>query len=138
MLHLCELNSEVELVFEPPQNLYHAFLSIHTWFIHVFVIYFSYVDDCKLHMQCIAPYCSFSQILPRCLLGCSQNAVNPRCVFWRDNGAGWSTDGCEVKEDVKDSYTTCACNHLTNFALLMVSHTGSSIFTLVLLVFFGG
>ncbi|XP_071115301.1 adhesion G-protein coupled receptor G6-like isoform X1 [Haliotis cracherodii] len=48
-----------------------------------------------------------------------KNAVNPRCVFWRDNGAGWSTDGCEVKEDVKDSYTTCACNHLTNFALLM-------------------
>ncbi|XP_046549118.1 uncharacterized protein LOC124259074 [Haliotis rubra] len=48
-----------------------------------------------------------------------KNAVNPRCVFWRDNGAGWSTDGCEVKEDVKDTYTVCACNHLTNFALLM-------------------
>ncbi|XP_067675291.1 adhesion G-protein coupled receptor G6-like isoform X2 [Haliotis asinina] len=55
-----------------------------------------------------------------------KNAVNPRCVFWRDNGAGWSTDGCEVKEDVKDTYTVCACNHLTNFALLMDVYEGGT------------
>ncbi|XP_068735265.1 adhesion G-protein coupled receptor D1-like [Montipora capricornis] len=45
------------------------------------------------------------------------------CVFWnfsissRFNGA-WSSEGCTLVEDSTET-TTCDCNHLTNFAVLM-------------------
>lgn len=33
----------------------------------------------------------------------------------------WSDQGCKVKAHVTGSHTDCECNHMTNFALLMVS-----------------
>ena len=45
------------------------------------------------------------------------------CVFWNfelKNGLGdWSGDGCHYK-GTTDGLVTCNCNHLTNFAILMV------------------
>ncbi|XP_003478853.1 adhesion G protein-coupled receptor L4 [Cavia porcellus] len=51
-----------------------------------------------------------------------------QCVFWNYssdtmNGT-WSPEGCEVT-DSNETHTTCCCNHLTHFAILMSS--GSSI-----------
>ncbi|XP_059901663.1 adhesion G-protein coupled receptor G2 [Gadus macrocephalus] len=46
----------------------------------------------------------------------------PQCVFWdfRLNGGrgGWSPEGCSVL-NVTDGKTTCSCNHLTSFAVLL-------------------
>ncbi|KAJ6666175.1 hypothetical protein lerEdw1_001079 [Lerista edwardsae] len=48
--------------------------------------------------------------------------VTPQCVFW-DTGpnasplGSWSTSGCEVKGET--NHTTCLCDHLTFFAVLM-------------------
>uniref|UniRef100_A0A6I8PYU6 Adhesion G-protein coupled receptor F3 n=2 Tax=Xenopus tropicalis TaxID=8364 RepID=A0A6I8PYU6_XENTR len=44
-----------------------------------------------------------------------------RCAFWDFSqpiaGGGWSDRGCTT--NVEDSLTTCTCNHLTSFAVLM-------------------
>ncbi len=44
------------------------------------------------------------------------------CSFWDqslDDGYGaWSTEGCSLVKDGRDS-TSCKCNHLTNFAILV-------------------
>ncbi|KAM9332658.1 uncharacterized protein adgrg2a [Pholidichthys leucotaenia] len=44
------------------------------------------------------------------------------CVFWNftfnDGGGGWSTAGCFVV-NATSSETTCSCNHLTSFAILL-------------------
>ncbi|NXC50731.1 AGRG1 protein, partial [Penelope pileata] len=49
--------------------------------------------------------------------------VTPLCVFWREDstaGSGaWDTYGCTTVEG--DGRTDCRCNHLTYFAVLMVS-----------------
>uniref|UniRef100_A0A669QY25 Adhesion G-protein coupled receptor G1 n=1 Tax=Phasianus colchicus TaxID=9054 RepID=A0A669QY25_PHACC len=51
--------------------------------------------------------------------------VTPRCVFWREDGTGesssgnWDSYGCTTVEG--DIRTDCRCNHLTYFAVLMVS-----------------
>ncbi|XP_025098275.1 adhesion G-protein coupled receptor G6-like isoform X3 [Pomacea canaliculata] len=54
---------------------------------------------------------------------------NRNCVFWQadDKSGEWSSRGCKVLTDLSsDNYTTCACDHMTNFALLMdVYSTGS-------------
>ena len=39
-----------------------------------------------------------------------------QCIEGRGN---WSTDGCTV--EAANSSVTCQCNHLTNFAVLVVS-----------------
>ncbi|XP_039177544.1 adhesion G-protein coupled receptor D2 [Crotalus tigris] len=49
--------------------------------------------------------------------------VEPVCAFWNFSGSpegvgGWSTRGCSVSSSQKD-LTTCACNHTTNFAVLL-------------------
>ncbi|XP_032832498.2 adhesion G-protein coupled receptor G6-like isoform X1 [Petromyzon marinus] len=44
-----------------------------------------------------------------------------KCVFWNFNkngGPGWSQDGCEVISS-NASQTTCSCNHLTHFGILL-------------------
>ena len=50
---------------------------------------------------------------------------NPTCVFWdyeADDGRGdWSTVGCYLVEASYDN-VTCVCDHLTNFAVLMVNN----------------
>ena len=47
------------------------------------------------------------------------------CSFWDPllNGGfgGWSTEGCELVNDDVSGTAFCECNHLTSFALLMVS-----------------
>ena len=47
-----------------------------------------------------------------------------RCVSWdfnADGGRGnWTSEGCETISLV-DGVATCECNHLTNFAILVVS-----------------
>ena len=43
---------------------------------------------------------------------------NPVCVFWDLDTSTWSRAGCDVV-DSNVSRTTCQCDHLTNFALLM-------------------
>lgn len=46
------------------------------------------------------------------------NLTDPICVFWNFELSGWSDTGCTVKVS-NDSQTTCECDHLTNFAVLM-------------------
>jgi len=57
-------------------------------------------------------------------LSLPQHSERPQCVFVRTTGSTgmeWSDQGCKVKEHVTGSHTDCECNHMTNFALLMVS-----------------
>lgn len=50
-------------------------------------------------------------------------AKNSSCAFWdfsirtKFDGA-WSKEGCTLAQETEE-YTTCQCNHLTNFAVLM-------------------
>ena len=50
-------------------------------------------------------------------------ANTTRCVSWdfnlRDGIGDWTEDGCEL-ESVNSEGITCHCNHLTNFAVLVV------------------
>ncbi|XP_068130621.1 adhesion G protein-coupled receptor L1 isoform X3 [Hyperolius riggenbachi] len=52
----------------------------------------------------------------------SKNHFNANCTFWnyseRSMLGYWSTQGCRLIHTNK-THTTCACNHLTNFAVLM-------------------
>ncbi|XP_038224660.1 adhesion G-protein coupled receptor G1 [Dermochelys coriacea] len=52
--------------------------------------------------------------------------VTPRCVFWdvdSSHGHGsWKSDGC--KTETGNGQTVCRCNHLTYFAVLMMSSPG--------------
>ncbi|XP_048851224.1 mucin-5AC-like isoform X2 [Brienomyrus brachyistius] len=47
---------------------------------------------------------------------------NVSCVFWdftKNNGSGgWSRDGCFLQNNTNEQ-TTCSCNHLTSFAVLL-------------------
>ena len=43
---------------------------------------------------------------------------DPICVYWNIDKEVWSDSGCEVVSSNK-KVTTCQCNHLTHFALLM-------------------
>ncbi|KAG1698327.1 Adhesion G protein-coupled receptor L3 [Nymphon striatum] len=48
---------------------------------------------------------------------------NPQCVFWNTSSSHWTSGfwdnrGCELLLS-NDTSTICACNHLTNFAVLM-------------------
>ncbi|CAM5169727.1 unnamed protein product [Eretmochelys imbricata] len=42
------------------------------------------------------------------------------CVFWNPTGT-WSTEGCRLLL-ANSTLTTCNCNHLSSFAILMASH----------------
>ncbi|CAM2109728.1 unnamed protein product [Caretta caretta] len=42
------------------------------------------------------------------------------CVFWNPTGT-WSTEGCRLLL-ANSTHTTCNCNHLSSFAILMASH----------------
>ncbi|XP_016155657.1 PREDICTED: adhesion G protein-coupled receptor L2 isoform X6 [Ficedula albicollis] len=50
------------------------------------------------------------------------NYFNANCSFWnyseRTMMGYWSTQGCKLL-DTNKTHTTCACSHLTNFAILM-------------------
>ena len=47
-----------------------------------------------------------------------ENMTEPVCVFWDYERHGWSGSGCRVVA-TNDSITTCQCDHLTSFAVLM-------------------
>ncbi|RXM96971.1 Adhesion G protein-coupled receptor L1 [Acipenser ruthenus] len=53
------------------------------------------------------------------------NHFSPNCSFWnyseRSMMGYWSTQGCRLVKTNK-THTTCACSHLTNFAVLMAHH----------------
>uniref|UniRef100_A0A3P8VHZ5 Si:dkey-259j3.5 n=1 Tax=Cynoglossus semilaevis TaxID=244447 RepID=A0A3P8VHZ5_CYNSE len=38
-----------------------------------------------------------------------------------DGSGGWSSDGCSVHNTTKDNVTVCGCNHLTSFAILLLT-----------------
>ena len=57
---------------------------------------------------------------------CVSKVKTPDCVFWdyeADDGIGnWATNGCYL--DMSEggvNNPSCKCNHLTSFAVLMVS-----------------
>ncbi|XP_065297125.1 latrophilin Cirl-like isoform X5 [Dermacentor albipictus] len=47
-----------------------------------------------------------------------ENVSDPQCVFWDFSKRDWSERGCWV-EASNETHTVCACDHLTNFAVLM-------------------
>lgn len=51
-----------------------------------------------------------------------EHYFNSNCSFWnyseRSMMGYWSTQGCKLLDSNK-THTTCACSHLTNFAILM-------------------
>ncbi|XP_016006494.2 adhesion G protein-coupled receptor L4 isoform X3 [Rousettus aegyptiacus] len=53
-----------------------------------------------------------------------------QCAFWNylpdTMNGNWSLDGCEVIYS-NETHTSCSCNHLTHFAILMSSGTSISI-----------
>jgi hypothetical protein len=55
-------------------------------------------------------------------LDCGQKAkkVNFKCVFWNFTLNQWDTNGCNYTSVNKDVHE-CNCNHMTSFAVLMVS-----------------
>ena len=48
----------------------------------------------------------------------TESMVNPSCVWWDYVTRTWSEEGCWVESSNKSS-TSCQCNHLGNFAVLM-------------------
>ena len=50
---------------------------------------------------------------------------NFQCVFWDfdlENGRGdWSNEGCMLVETTEGDRRVCHCDHLTSFAVLIVS-----------------
>ena len=46
---------------------------------------------------------------------------NADCVFWDFEISDWSQDGCQLVTGLTNNRTTCHCDHLTNFAVLVVN-----------------
>ncbi|RDD37698.1 Adhesion G-protein coupled receptor D1, partial [Trichoplax sp. H2] len=45
---------------------------------------------------------------------------NRSCVFWKNQATSWSSSGCRVSDNNSNStVTSCSCDHLTHFALLL-------------------
>ena len=56
------------------------------------------------------------------------NDVNGFFCFWwchADGYGAWSQHGCHLAKTFEGNRHICHCNHLTNFAILMVSQTGA-------------
>ncbi|XP_059902315.1 adhesion G protein-coupled receptor L1-like, partial [Gadus macrocephalus] len=51
-----------------------------------------------------------------------ENHYGPNCSFWNSSGSlgsgRWSTQGCRLLHS-NSTHTTCACNHLSSYAVLM-------------------
>ncbi|XP_048345516.1 adhesion G-protein coupled receptor G6 isoform X2 [Sphaerodactylus townsendi] len=52
-----------------------------------------------------------------------QEKSQPLCVFWdmnkNDGQGGWNSTGCSPLAESNENETTCLCNHLTHFGVLM-------------------
>ena len=50
------------------------------------------------------------------------------CVFWKfnaiQNGGDWSNYGCKFHRNDENKHHECRCNHLSNFAMLLVGSNG--------------
>ncbi|XP_072005241.1 adhesion G protein-coupled receptor E3-like [Engystomops pustulosus] len=47
-------------------------------------------------------------------------SYRPTCNFWDTNKNNWSEEGCTTEySNSNDTHTTCSCNHLSSFAILM-------------------
>jgi len=46
----------------------------------------------------------------------SSQDMDAACVYWNNNLADWSTDGCKLT-DLTADVASCSCNHLTDFAV---------------------
>ncbi|XP_069801940.1 adhesion G protein-coupled receptor E3-like [Dendropsophus ebraccatus] len=59
-------------------------------------------------------------------------SFSPNCVFWDPENNKWSTNGCYIKDNNK-THITCACNHLSSFAVLMApsGHKDDYILTII-------
>uniref|UniRef100_A0A8C3T9I8 Adhesion G protein-coupled receptor E3 n=1 Tax=Chelydra serpentina TaxID=8475 RepID=A0A8C3T9I8_CHESE len=57
------------------------------------------------------------------------------CVFWNLTGT-WSTEGCTLLR-ANSTHTTCTCNHLSSFAILMASHTIEESYPLKIITYVG-
>ena len=44
-----------------------------------------------------------------------------QCSFWDFGLGNWSQNGCKFERVLKDGRVVCNCDHLTNYAILMVS-----------------
>ena len=53
-----------------------------------------------------------------------QVSDNVRCVSWDFDLVDWTTRGCTTTLG-QNGTVTCACNHLTNFAVLVVSNNNN-------------
>ena len=58
-----------------------------------------------------------------------QNMTDPICVFWDYEVHAWSDSGCKLVA-TNATGTTCQCNHLTNFALLMKYQEASALLSI--------
>ena len=55
-------------------------------------------------------------------------------MLYTDGRGNWTSKGCSNQTDGSGGNVTCSCNHLTNFAVLMVSSAAAlstQIFTLL-------
>lgn len=63
--------------------------------------------------------CVYFSFLPQL-----KNHFGPNCSFWNASGVSgsgrWSTQGCRLLH-TNNTHTTCACNHLSSYAVLMTS-----------------
>lgn len=62
--------------------------------------------------------------LMECMCPSSKQYIRPNsevCVSWDFTLRDWTTFGCTRNGTNQDGVVTCNCNHLTNFALLVVS-----------------
>uniref|UniRef100_A0A4W4HDY8 Adhesion G protein-coupled receptor L2a n=1 Tax=Electrophorus electricus TaxID=8005 RepID=A0A4W4HDY8_ELEEL len=63
-----------------------------------------------------------------------QHYFNSNCSFWnyseRSMMGYWSTQGCKLIDSNK-THTTCSCNHLTNFAILMAHQEESLLLSVI-------
>ncbi|XP_039370961.1 adhesion G protein-coupled receptor E1-like [Mauremys reevesii] len=57
------------------------------------------------------------------------------CVFWNLTGT-WSTEGCRLLR-ANSTHTTCTCNHLSSFAILMASHAIKESYPLTIITYVG-
>uniref|UniRef100_A0A665WES5 Adhesion G protein-coupled receptor L1a n=1 Tax=Echeneis naucrates TaxID=173247 RepID=A0A665WES5_ECHNA len=59
---------------------------------------------------------------PAGVFGNLENHFGPNCSFWNASGVSgsgrWSTQGCRLLH-TNNTHTTCACNHLSSYAVLM-------------------
>ncbi|XP_038840315.1 adhesion G protein-coupled receptor L1-like, partial [Salvelinus namaycush] len=66
----------------------------------------------------------------------ARNHFSPNCSFWNSTGSGgsasgssggrWSSQGCK-RIHTNNTHTTCACNHLSTYAVLMTYHQPASV-----------